>query len=149
MSAQIAEVATPLIPAQTRVTHISLKRVWNLGNYENRQLECSVEIAPGDNAGAVLQTLENIFTDLYAKPVASEYTLAQARTQLAQFEQQEEPFTEAQKKKIAELKATLSEHEAVLQKRQNARDALSTLNYTESHIDHKDTWDSPDDYVGN
>jgi hypothetical protein len=65
------------------VTHISIKRVHNLGNYENIQYEVGVEVGEKDDPATIVTALENILEDVQLKSPVSSYQLERAKKALA------------------------------------------------------------------
>ena len=126
---------------KTRVTSLHVGRVYNLGNYENMRVEVTVQVASGDDPGRVLRTLEGILRDLRAKGPDS-YEVSRARRAL---EKPEAELDEVDLKRLDKYRQVVAEHEAAMQKREAARAALSTLEYSTEHIDHKDKWED-DEY---
>lgn len=128
---------------KTRVTRIAVQRLHNLGNYESIRYEVFVDIAPDDDAGKVLTTLEQILTDVQAKQTVSSYELERAKKLL---NTPSEHLTDADKARIPECRELIRQHESVQERRAAARTALSALNYTSERKDAKDNWDEEDRY---
>ncbi len=135
--AQVLKELT-LFEQKTRVTHINVGRVYNLGNYENLRVELSVDIAPSDDPTKVFRSIENILRDLRAKSGVDRYDLHRAKEALAKPESE---LDEYEQKKLKSYREYVAKHEASLARRQKAREALATLDYTSEHKDHKLDWD--------
>jgi hypothetical protein len=131
-------------PAErTRVTRLHVGRVYNLGNYENQRVEITVDIAEGDDPGRVYRNLEGILANLRASSGVSSYNLARAREVLAKPDAE---LNEAERGMLDDYRDRVAKVESAKQRRQAARDALSTLNFTTEHVDHKRDWDDDDYY---
>jgi hypothetical protein len=126
---------------KSRVTSIAMKRVHNLGNYENIQYEVVVEIGEKDNAARVVQTLRDILRDVEAKSGISRHELERAKEQLSKPKSQ---LTDLEKKRLPEYRKKVRQHEQAGKAREKAMAALQTLNYTRVYKDAKTEWE--DDY---
>ena len=124
-------------PQPTRITRIAIQRLHNLGNYESVRYEVTVDVSPTDNAGKVLATLETALEDIRAKSFSSTWDIERAQKKLAKPEDFE-PW------EIENAKETITQHEAVLAKREAARQILSSFSLEQEHRDAKDNWE--DDY---
>jgi hypothetical protein len=126
-------------PAErTRVTSIAMERVFNLGDYENIKYNIRVEVAHGDDPTRVLVSLENILNNLRAKSGVSDYMLERAKRAL---EKPESELTESEKVSLDDYRSYVQRDEDAQMRRRKAREALSTLDYTNEHKDHKRDWD--------
>lgn len=125
----------------TRVSRLAIQRLHNLGNFESVRYEVFVDIAPGDDAGKVLTTVETILNDLQAKNEVDSYALKRAKEIL---NTPSENLTDADKARIPEYRETVRKFEAVQQRREAARAALGTLNYTSEFKDNKRDWNDDD-----
>ena len=129
-------------PEKSRISKLHLGRVYNLGNYENMRVEVTVDVAPNDDPALILRSVENILIDLRAKSNVSEYELTKAQRILAT---SSELLTDEDKKRIPEYRELVNKKDAAMKRREAARLALSTLNYTSEHRDAKDSWEEDDD----
>lgn len=129
-------------PQPTRITQFRIGRMHNLGNYEHIKYEVTVEVASGDDVGKRLTTVETILNDIQADLPHSDWDIQRAKELLAKPEGE---LDEYDVKRIPRAKQQLAENEAALKRRENARAALSTLNYESEHKDHKKDWDEYDD----
>ena len=132
------------VPDRSRVTRLDVQRVYNLGNYENLRVGVTVEVGEGDDPGKLLGSLQAILGDLRAKSGVSEWDLRDARRELAMPEPPE--TDEVGRRNWARAQATVAKHETAMRRRDRARAALSTLEYTSEHRDAKDAWDDAEDY---
>lgn len=126
---------------KTRITSLHIGQVYNLGNYENMRVEVTAQIASTDDPGRVLRTLERILGDLRAETGVSSWDLKRYREIL---EKPESELSSLEKDNLDLYRARIAAHEAALHKREAARAALSTLEYSSEHIDHKDKWADED-----
>ena len=127
--------------AASRVTSISMKRVHNLGNYENIQYEVTVEVGEKDDPGKVLTTLERILEDVRAKSGVEGYQLRRAQEVV---EKPHKDRTDTEKQNLKSYKEMLRRHSDAMKRREKAIAALATLNYTSTHNDAKQNWDDED-----
>jgi hypothetical protein len=123
---------------QSRVETVYVERLFNLGNYENIKYGLRVAVAPGDDPGRILVSLENIFNDLHAKHGVSDWFLERAKAALAKPEAE---IDELEKDKLDDYRASVAKVEETKERRRKAREALATLNYTSEHKDHKEDWE--------
>jgi hypothetical protein len=126
---------------QSRVESVYVERLFNLGNYENIKYGVRVVIVQNDNPGRVLTSLENILNDLRADHGVSDWFLERARRTLAKPEAE---LTNSERESLDEYRAALLKVLEASERRQKAREALATLNYTKEHKDHKENWDDED-----
>jgi hypothetical protein len=127
---------------QSRVESVYVERLFNLGNYENIKYGVRVVIAPGDDPGRVLASLENILNDLRADHGVSDWYLERAKRALAKPEAE---LTASDKESLDEYREALRKVEEASERRRKARQALTTLNYTSEQKDHKQNWGDRDD----
>lgn len=128
---------------KSRVTSIHVGRVFNLGNYENERVEITVAVGSEDDPGRVLCTMESILGNLRAKHGVDSYYLRRSRDVLAKPEAE---LTDDEREELPKHRERVAKVEAAKARRAAAREALSTLNFTSEHIDHKDKWDDDDYY---
>lgn len=69
-------------PAPTRITRVTIGRVHNWGNYENKRFEVSAEIGASDDPAKVILEIEAAL-DALSKPETSRYSVENARKMLA------------------------------------------------------------------
>jgi len=128
---------------KTRITRITMGRVYNLGNYENQRVEISVDIANGDNPANVFKNLQGILSNLRAKSGVEQYQVRRAHEVLAKPEADLSDYERSILESSRECVAKANEAAA---RRQAAQAALATLEYTFEHKDHKLDWEDEDDY---
>jgi hypothetical protein len=129
-------------PEKSRVSRIHVGRVYNLGNYENERVEVTVEIGSQDDPSRVLRSVENILADLHAKSGIMGHNLRQAESVLAKPESELSTYA---REEIPTYREWVAKRDAAAARRLAAREALSTLEYTREHIDHKEKWEDEDD----
>lgn len=132
---------TGLVAEKSRISKIHLGRVYNLGNYENMRVEVTVDIGTQDDPATVLRSVENILADLRAKGGVSEWDLSRARATL---EKPESELDELERKNLPAYREKLRKVDEAMKRREAARAALATLNYTSEHRDAKDEWEDED-----
>lgn len=132
---------------QTRVTSIVVERLFNLGNYENVKVGVRVEVCHGDDPGRILASLEQILEDIRAKSGVSDWELERAKRTLAKPEAELEALDEYEKKKLNDYRDYIRRDEEARERRRKAIEALSTLDYTREHKDHKEDRVDDDDLV--
>lgn len=129
--------------SKTRITRISLGRVYNLGNYENLRVELAIDVAEGDDAASVFKNASAILANLHAKSGVDSYDKARARRILAI---PEAALDEDDRKRLPWAKEITEKFEAAKARRLAARAALSTLEFSSQYKDHKLDWEDEDDY---
>lgn len=133
-----------LEPQPTRITRIQIQRLHNLGNYESVRYEVTVDVAPTDDAGKVLTTLETALEDVQAR---SDYTTSRYERALnilsEPVNQWGEAWTELE---IEGAKGVIAAYEAAQAKRVAARELLSSLSCVKEKRDAKENWDNDEDY---
>jgi hypothetical protein len=134
--------STP-VTKKSRVASICMKRVFNLGNYENIQYEISVEVGEKDDPGKILTSLELILEDVQAKSGVETYQLCNYREMLAKPKKE---LTQHEKERLPYYREQIKKHEEAMKRREKARAALATLNYTSTRKDAKLGWESEEDY---
>jgi hypothetical protein len=127
---------------QSRVESVYVERLFNLGNYENIKYGVRVVVAPGDDPGRVLTSLENILNDLRADHGVSDWYLERAKREIPELEAKGKELSPADKQKLEDHRATLSKVEEASERRRKAREALATLNYTSEQKNHKLDWNN-------
>lgn len=126
--------------APPRVSHISVSRLFNLGNYENVKFDVSVEIPPGNSACATMKMLLGILQKL--RPIKVGYDVTHA---IEMLNKPETELTEAQLGLLAEYKATVEAHNKKVQERKQAMAKLDALGGTRTDRDAKDEWEDHDE----
>ena len=135
-----------LTPEKSRVTSVHVGRVFNLGNYENQRVEITVAVGSDDDPARVLRTLEGVLNNLYAKHGLMGHAVREAQAVLAK---PEDELTESERMQLPKLRERMEKVEEAKQRRLAAREALSTLDHTSEHIDHKLKWEwEGEDYYG-
>jgi hypothetical protein len=136
---QVLEV----IQQPTRITGVTIERLYNLGNYENIKYGVRVEIRDGDDPRRVVAHLERIFDNLRAKSGVSSYELERAKESLAKPESE---LNSLDRENRETYQNRIRRHEQAQARRKWAREALSILEFTDERKDHKQDWDDDDRY---
>lgn len=131
--------ATKIAPQKSRVTHIAVKRVHNLGNYENIQYEVGVEIGENDDPAKILTSLENILEDVQFKSPVSSYQLERAKKALAL--PAKERRKQYKQEEMLGFRELIKQDEEAKKRREKAKSALVSLNYTSVYKDAKQDWE--------
>ena|ERR1051325_1368874 len=126
---------------KTRVTRITMGRVYNLGNYENQRVEISVDISNGDDPANVFKNIEGILGNLRAKSGVDTYEIARARRILSVPESE---LDEDDQKRLPRAKEVMEKLEQAKARREAARAALSMIDHSFEHKDHKLDWQDED-----
>lgn len=125
-----------VMPA-TRVTHITIGRTINVGDYSNIRYEVGVDIGVGDSAAAVLAVLDTVLANI------------QQPKKPAMVEQYEKMAAIPEEKRDEQAKAYLSSDRILaevdaynqrLKRWNNARALLDDLAGNEVYKDHKAQW---------
>jgi Fe-S cluster assembly scaffold protein SufB len=133
---------TPETP-QPRVSRISIGRLYNLGRYEHKRYEISLDIPEGADAAAAMHRLQSILWDL--RPVkVDDYTLSRSKRLIAKADAGEE-LAEHEKEDLENSRAYVEKIEAGKQRIVQAVAALNSFGGTSEYKDHKEDWDQ-DDY---
>lgn len=124
---------------KSRITRLTVARLYNLGNYEHVRYEITTEIPPG---GSVKQTMLDTWAILKAlKPVKKDYQLDQAKEVVLKDSSQ---LSEFEKAHMDEYQALVKTHAALLQLRNEALNKLDDIGGTSVHTDAKDKWQDED-----
>lgn len=124
------------------ISRLTVSKVTNLGNYENRKVEISVNFAKAEKVGDVVIEIEQIIEDLNCLKSFSQSELSRARKGL------EKPSAELDEydiKRIPEWKETIAKFEALEKRRQLAIEKLNDFGGEYQFNDAKDSWDDNDD----
>lgn len=144
---------------KTRVTRLSIGRVYNLGNYEHVRYEVSVDVASSDSASSVLGTLEAIIADLQPierTSVRSEAEIKRLSDEVAKMATMDEETwaryyghctgtrVEVEGRYAEHLAQAMRERAAAVSKREAAKDTLDTLGGSTRYTDAKERWRDDD-----
>jgi hypothetical protein len=127
--------------SETRISRITIGRLHNLGDYEHIRYEIAVDIGANDNPSNVLQSLENILSDLQAKSGVGEYELRRAQSVLIKPASE---LDEMETRNLETYKTYVERHEKAIQRRAKEKTALSNLGGTSIYKDAKENWDDED-----
>lgn len=144
----------------SRVSRISVGRVYNLGNYEHVRYEITVDIPEGESAARAIVGVERIIAGL--KPikdsVESEAQLAHAAARLEEMEAADADTwqrnwghctgtrEEVIKRHEESLRKAVTERAAAIQRAKTARLLFDDLHGAEQFKDAKLDWDHDGDY---
>lgn len=127
----------------TRVSRIQIQRLHNLGNYESIRYEVTVDVAPGDNAATILSNLETALEDIQCECDVSKSRYEMYLLRMSEpTDKNGEPWTE---REISNAKEGIAKYEAVLARREAARELLTHLHVVRERRDAKENWDE-DEY---
>jgi len=126
------------IPLKSRIRTLHVGRVYNLGNYENLRIELTVDVGTEDDPAKVLRAVQRILGDLRAKPNVDGFELQRAKAALATPEAE---LSEYEREKLPRYQEVVDKWKEAMARRKAAAAALSTLEYTYQHKDHKEDWD--------
>lgn len=124
--------------AQPTITRATIGRLHNLGNYEHVRYEVTVEIPPGNHAGAVIQQLVWLLDNLEPKDPVSDYDLERAKRAL---DKPVEEWPEWERDNKPAYEKYVERHEAWKKGRAEAHAALGNLPVQVQYKDAKDTWE--------
>jgi len=130
----------PKPPKCGRVSYVTVSRLYNLGNYENRKIEISAEIAPGQSAKQTVSNLWWICEVL--KPLKRPSSVAQFEAAIKKTAQEQNEY---EKNHLEEWREEFEKFSARKELRETAVKLLDDLGGVTVHTDHKDKWDFGDD----
>ena len=124
---------------KSKVTTITLARLYNIGNYEHIRFELSAEV-PKD--GSVKQTLLDMGAILARlRPIKPPYNYALAKEVVSKLPEQ---MTEAEKGRLEEFVEIVRDHESAKALRCEALNKLDDIGGSSKHTDAKASWDDND-----
>ena len=129
----------PKTPKLGRVSHLAISRLFNLGNYCNRKIEISAEVASGQSASETLQTLYQIVERL--GPLRPPDCKGQYEAALRQAPSEQSEYV---KEHLDEWNKEMANHALKQEQRGEALRALDDLGGFSKTTDHKESWDSDD-----
>lgn len=97
-----------------------------------------VDVKPGDDPAKIIGTVERILDDLQFKSGVSEWDL---RCAVAALSKGQSELNEYEQRQMESHTETVRKHEEAIARREKARQALSTLTYSEEYKDAKDKWE--------
>lgn len=123
-------------PKLSKVTRITIARLYSLGNYEHIRFELTAEVPKGGSAKNTLLDLGAIIARL--KPLKKPYNYELAKEVANKlFEQR----TETENERFEEYSKIVTDYEAGRALRIEALGKLDALGGTGKHTDAKDNWD--------
>ena len=125
---------------KSRVTRITIGRLWNLGNYEHIRYEITAEVPRGGSPKRTFQDVSSILRGL--KPVRAHPHLDEARKVVAT---QPEERSEFEKDHLEEYCRLIEEHNAKEGFRKSAIERLDNVGGISERKDAKKDWQDEDD----
>jgi hypothetical protein len=126
--------------AKTRVTNITVARLYNLGNYEHVRYEITAEVADGESAAETLKRVLSITQRL--KPIKKPYDYDTAVEVLNKAIDQR---TEMEKEKSEHYAEVVSGYNGLKALRLKAVEALDAIGGASTKTDAKLTWRDDED----
>lgn len=126
-------------PKCGRVTHVSVSRLFNLGNYCNRKIDVAAEVAPGQSATATLSNLYWIVEQL--GPLKKPHYFDEFH---AAIKKPAESQTEWEKGHLEEWSEAVKAYSTRLALRAEALTLLDDLGGASKYTDHKTKWEDDD-----
>lgn len=137
---------------QSRITSLSVGRVYNLGNYENLRFEITVDIPQGRSPSLVLKNLAFVMRAANPKGPHSRFDYDHAVTKLkdpAAWHKNVKPDKERRKRirdMVKDCKKIVREYEAWLKRRAIAQSMLDRIGAVRQFKDHKNDWQDDLDF---
>lgn len=122
----------------TRISKITIGRLYNLGNFEHVRYEFSVEVDKHASPGEVLKGMEKIMEDLNPKGPVEQIELSRCREQLSK---PVERVSEHELRNIQYYKSQIEKADAWSELRKNAFLKLNEFGGNVEHRDDKQNWD--------
>jgi len=125
---------------KSRITTITVARLYNLGNYEHVRFEISAEVPKGGSPKQTLLDVSAIAARL--KPVRKPYDYDSAVAVLNKLPEQ---MSEYEKNHIEEYQEKVKDHAAAKALQHSAFELLEAIGGTSKITDAKDKWETSDD----
>lgn len=128
-------------PAEKFISRITVSKVANLGNYENRKIEISVNFSKPEQVGDILAEIESIIDDYNCTKDQDAYALRQAHRYLAK------PAGELSEHELNNLdhyRKIIKEAEKLDYRQRAALDKLNQFGGSVENRDAKTKWDDDD-----
>lgn len=131
-------------PPKPFISRLTVSKVANLGNYENRKIEISVNFSSsGAPVGNVLSEVEQIIDDINCLNGFDQFSLRQARNGLAKPTAEIDDFDV---QRIPKWKEVVANYEELKARRETALEKLNQFGGTSDYRDAKTDWDDDEDY---
>lgn len=121
---------------KSKITNITVARLYNVGNYEHIRFEISAEVPKGGNAKQTLLDMGGILAQL--KPIKKPYNYDTAKEVLQKLPEQ---LSEAEKGLLDEFRTIVGEYETARALRLVALDKLDDVGGSSKATDAKANWD--------
>jgi hypothetical protein len=137
-------------PNKTRISRLTIGRLYNLGNYEHVRYEITVEVPNGESPRTALHRIMFVLKAANPKPPVQEHEYAHAQSILSEPQAWHKNIADKKEraKAIKELvtgaKQTVASWEKWKLLRRRGLALLDEFGATRSYKDHKEDWD--DDY---
>lgn len=134
----------------TRISRITVARLYNLGNYEHVRYELTVDVAEGDSAATALKNITAILHAMSPKPPVEPFAYQSALARLNAPEKAKDHFiyikdednrAEAIKAQADEDREIVTKMGAFSLQRKKAIEALDDLGGTTVYKDDKLNWE--------
>lgn len=120
------------------INRLAISKIVNLGNYENRKIEISVNFSKPENAGSVLTELERIIDDYNCTKDVEKYNLNSAKRIL-------ENLDDYDSDRIERAKTTIADYDALVERQRSAVEKLNSFGGVIENRGAKESWDDEDD----
>ena len=136
--------------SQTRISKITVARLYNLGNYEHVRYELTVDVPEGESARTALRNTMLLLKAANPKPPVSTQRYNHAKEFIAAPEKIATDITckksraKYLKEVVAASKKEVAEYEAWLKQRDRAMELLDRMGGATTHTDAKNTWEDCD-----
>lgn len=125
---------------KSRITTITVARLYNLGNYEHVRFEISAEVPKGGSPKQTLLDISAIAARL--KPVKRPYGYDEA---VAVLNKAPEQMTEYEKTHLDEYQEKVTQFSTAKALQKSAFEMLEAVGGTSKHTDAKDNWQDDND----
>lgn len=146
-------MTTQTMKSKTKVTRITIGRLYNLGNYEHVRYELTVEVGEGRSAALALRNTMKILRAANPKPPVSSFDHESAVKRLADPEawhkniEPESARKKAIKETVSQAKETVKRHDQWIARRKVAEMMLDDIGAARVFKDAKLSWgDEEDDW---
>lgn len=124
------------------ISRLTVSKVANLGNYENRKIEISVNFSKPGDVGEKFTEIEQIIDDINCTKDFDQYALRQARNYLSTPSGE---LSEFDVQRLPHYRKTVEDYEKLESRRKEAIEKLNRFGGVSEYRDAKDDWDDDDD----
>lgn len=138
--------------SKTRISKLTIGRLYNLGNYEHVRYELTVEIPPASSVTTALRNTMTILRAANPKPPVTDYDIQHAKAQLSDPQSWHKDIKDPKERKpvlskmVKDARQVLAKFKRWQNRRQQAEQLLDNLGAVRQFKDAKLTWDTEDDY---